>query len=31
VFQTRVRHFRWEVELVRQGETWLVDDFAPVV
>jgi Mce-associated membrane protein len=30
VFQTRVRHFRWEVELVRQDGTWLVDNFTPV-
>ena len=26
----RVRHFRWKVTLVRQGETWLVDGFEPV-
>ena len=30
VFQTRVRHFRWEVELVRDGDEWLVDNFTPV-
>ncbi len=30
VFQTRVRHFRWEVELVRAGDEWLVDNFTPV-
>ena len=30
VFQTRVRHFRWEVELVRQDGTWLIDNFTPV-
>jgi Mce-associated membrane protein len=24
------RHFRWEVDLVRRGNRWLVNDFAPV-
>jgi Mce-associated membrane protein len=24
------RHFRWEVDLVRQGGRWLVNDFTPV-
>ena len=26
-----LRHFRWEVDLVKVGERWLVDDFAPVL
>jgi Mce-associated membrane protein len=30
VFDTRARHFRWEVSLVRIGGRWLVDDFTPV-
>ena len=30
VFDTRQRHFRWEVSLVKVDGTWLVDDFAPV-
>ncbi len=25
----RARHFRWEVDLVRQGGTWLVNGFQP--
>ncbi|HEX6516915.1 MAG TPA: hypothetical protein VF049_15200 [Nocardioidaceae bacterium] len=30
VFDTRVRHFRWEVSLVKVDGRWLVDDFSPV-
>ena len=30
VFDTRARHFRWEVSLVRIGGSWLVDNFTPV-
>jgi Na+-transporting NADH:ubiquinone oxidoreductase subunit NqrC len=30
VFDTRARHFRWEVSLVRIGGRWLVDNFTPV-
>jgi Mce-associated membrane protein len=26
---SRARHFRWEVDLVRQGGEWLVNDFRP--
>jgi hypothetical protein len=26
----RERHFRWKVTVVRDGDAWLVDDFAPV-
>jgi hypothetical protein len=26
----RVRHFRWKISLVRQGDGWLVDGFEPV-
>jgi hypothetical protein len=26
----RQRHFRWKVSLVKQGDTWLVDNFTPV-
>lgn len=26
----RERHFRWKVTVVRDGDVWLVDDFAPV-
>lgn len=31
VVDTRARHFRWEVSLVRVDGDWLVDDFTPVV
>ena len=31
VFDTRERHFRWEITLVRSDGEWLVDDFNPVV
>lgn len=30
VFDTRQRHFRWEVALVKVDGEWLVDDFTPV-
>ena len=30
VFDTRARHFRWEVSLVRIDGRWLVDNFTPV-
>jgi len=30
VFDTRARHFRWEVSLVKLNGSWLVDDFSPV-
>jgi mannitol-specific phosphotransferase system IIBC component len=30
VFDTRARHFRWEVSLVKVDGTWLVDNFTPV-
>lgn len=30
VFDTRQRHFRWEVSLVKVDGRWLVDDFTPV-
>ena len=30
VFDTRARHFRWEVTLVRIRGSWLVDNFTPV-
>lgn len=30
VFDSRQRHFRWEVSLVKVDGTWLVDDFTPV-
>jgi hypothetical protein len=30
VFDTRARHFRWEVALVKVDGTWLVDNFTPV-
>jgi Mce-associated membrane protein len=30
VFDTRQRHFRWEVSLVKVDGRWLVDDFEPV-
>jgi Mce-associated membrane protein len=30
VFDTRARHFRWEVDLVEVDGTWLVDNFTPV-
>lgn len=26
---TQARHFRWEVDLVRQGGSWLVNNFQP--
>ena len=26
----RARHFRWQVDLLRQGGTWLVNDFEPL-
>lgn len=29
-FGTRVRHFRWSVDLVRVDDRWLVDNFTPV-
>lgn len=29
-YGTRVRHFRWQVALVKVGGTWRVDDFNPV-
>ncbi len=31
VLQTRERHFRYEVSLVREDGEWLVDTFVPVV
>ena len=30
VFDTRARHFRWEVDLVKIDGKWLVDNFTPV-
>lgn len=30
VFDTRQRHFRWEISLVKVEGAWLVDDFKPV-
>lgn len=30
VFDTRARHFRWEVSLVKVDGKWLVDNFSPV-
>ena len=30
VFDSRARHFRWEVELVKIDDRWLVDNFTPV-
>ena len=30
VFDTRARHFRWEVSLVKIDGKWLVDNFSPV-
>jgi hypothetical protein len=30
VFDSRARHFRWEVSLVKIDGSWLVDDFTPV-
>jgi Mce-associated membrane protein len=30
VFDTRARHFRWEVSLVKLDGRWLVDNFTPV-
>jgi Mce-associated membrane protein len=30
VFDTRARHFRWEVSLVKIDDRWLVDNFSPV-
>lgn len=30
VFDTRARHFRWQVSLVRLDGKWLVDNFTPV-
>jgi Mce-associated membrane protein len=30
VFDTKARHFRWEISLVKLGGRWLVDDFTPV-
>ncbi len=30
VFDTRARHFRWQIALVRLDGTWLVDNFTPV-
>ena len=30
VFDSRARHFRWEVSLVKIDGAWLVDDFTPV-
>ena len=30
VFDTRARHFRWEISLVKLDGKWLVDDFSPV-
>ena len=30
VYDTRQRHFRWEIALVKVDGTWLVDDFTPV-
>lgn len=30
VFDTRARHFRWQISLVRLGGKWLVDNFTPV-
>lgn len=30
VFDTRARHFRWEVSLVKIDGRWLIDNFSPV-
>jgi Mce-associated membrane protein len=30
IFDSRERHFRWEISLVRVDGDWLVDDFTPV-
>ncbi|HET7357082.1 MAG TPA: hypothetical protein VFJ09_10455 [Nocardioidaceae bacterium] len=30
VFDTRARHFRWKVSLVKVNGRWLVDDFQPI-
>jgi len=30
VFDTRARHFRWEVSLVKIDGRWLIDNFTPV-
>lgn len=30
VFDTRARHFRWQVSLVKVNDRWLVDNFQPV-
>ena len=30
VFDTRARHFRWEIALVKIHDRWLVDNFTPV-
>ena len=30
VFDSRARHFRWEVSLVKIDDKWLVDNFTPV-
>jgi hypothetical protein len=30
VFDTRARHFRWQISLVHLGGKWLVDNFTPV-
>lgn len=30
VYDTRLRHFRWQVSLVKVDGKWLVDDFSPV-
>jgi Mce-associated membrane protein len=30
VFDTRARHFRWKVSLVKVNDRWLVDDFQPI-
>jgi Mce-associated membrane protein len=30
VFDTRARHFRWEVSLVKVDGKWLVDNFEPI-
>ncbi len=30
VFDTRVRHFRWQISLVQLNGKWLIDNFTPV-
>ncbi|HEU5044977.1 MAG TPA: hypothetical protein VFT75_12675 [Nocardioidaceae bacterium] len=30
VFDTRARHFRWKISLVKVNDRWLVDDFQPI-